>query len=288
MVEKATRQTRACEHCGNLFEIEEPKAGRGRFCTRSCAARGRRNWRGSEADRFWRKVDRSGDCWIWTGARSTGGAGLFMVARKWLSAHHYAARLAGVLPSDSRAFVEHACGNPLCVRPEHLAVRLQGNETLGSLTARFWAHVNKRGPVPPHCPDLGACWMWEGARGSDAYGELNLCGTFDGIKRMRAHILSWRLHFGETQGLHVCHRCDNPPCVNPEHLFLGTQAENHDDMKRKGRSARGAKHGAARLTEADVLLIRGSTATQQALARRLGVSRQTIGEIRRREIWKHL
>lgn len=96
--------------------------------------------------------------------------------------------------------------------------------------ARFWLKVNKNGPVPPHRPELGPCWLWTGARDRGGYGQ------FSG----RAHRWSWLIHHGYRpgHGLFVCHHCDNPPCVRPDHLFLGTASDNARDMVAKGRQGR--------------------------------------------------
>ncbi len=99
---------------------------------------------------------------------------------------------------------------------------------------RFWKHVTKGDD----------CWEWVGARQSANYGVLNVRkpGSVGGGP-VYAHRLSWEIHNGVIpDGLIVCHRCDNPPCVNPGHLFLGTMADNTADMVRKGR-ARGWPKG---------------------------------------------
>lgn len=103
------------------------------------------------------------------------------------------------------------------------------------------------------------------------------------------HRLAYEAAFGPIPaGMQVCHTCDNPPCVNPAHLFLGTVADNYRDSMEKGRHSHGEGHGRARLTEADVLAIRASTESKRVLARRFGVSRGTIGFVRNRQTWAHL
>ena len=97
------------------------------------------------------------------------------------------------------------------------------------------------------------------------------------------------------KGLFVCHSCDQPGCVNPDHLFLGTQADNMHDAIAKGRwkpaqevVARGEAHVLSKLTEADVRCIRASDETQVALGERYGVSHTVISNIRRYKTWRHI
>lgn len=174
---------------------------------------------------------------------------------------------------------------------------------------RFWARVNKNGPVPVHRPELGPCWAWTGAA-SHGYGMLLV-----GDRMCRAHRLSWAIEHGVLPGdMCVCHRCDNPLCVRPDHLFLGTRADNAADMVSKGRwnakgtrrfmygdqapsrrhpetVARGERAALAKLTEEnvrDVFKFRQQGETHRSIASRFGVSSGTIGFILRRETWGHL
>jgi hypothetical protein len=138
------------------------------------------------------------------------------------------------------------------------------------------------------------CWVWSGSRSAGGYGQWLLEKTPLGNgryskRRIYAHRLSWELHRGAIpDGLRVLHECDNPPCVNPEHLFLGTMADNTHDMLAKGRESRGEDRPLAKLTERDVIAIRQSKETLMVLAERYGVAFQTISDVRRRKVWKHV
>ena len=132
------------------------------------------------------------------------------------------------------------------------------------------------------CPEPNTgCWLWMGAVDRSGYGRFNLAsGT------RKAHRLSYESFVGPiTGGLFVLHRCDTPLCVNPEHLFLGTTADNMKDMIAKGRSPAGERSGRAKLTAAQVAEIRASTLRHSELALVYPVSAATICDIRRGQRW---
>ena len=163
-----------------------------------------------------------------------------------------------------------------------------------SVAERFWERVNKAGPVIR--PELGPCWQWTGGRTASApfgYGITEING-----RRTKTHRVSWELTHGALpprdghHGTCVLHRCDNRLCVNPDHLFLGTNLDNIRDRDAKGRHAdfRGEKHPIARLTEDDVRAIRvtGNLQTRASLARQYGVTQTHIRHILLRKTWRHV
>lgn len=128
------------------------------------------------------------------------------------------------------------------------------------------------------------CWLWTGYPQAEGYGKMRLEGRLQW-----AHRAAWRLFVGPVPtGLDVLHHCDNPPCVNPAHLFIGTHRDNMADARQKGRFPRGSAHWRARLTEDDVKVIRASSESHRVLAARYGVSDATIGRVRSRRNWAHV
>lgn len=140
------------------------------------------------------------------------------------------------------------------------------------LIERFISRVTK----------AGDCWVWCGSKAPGGYGQLSVGG-----KLQRANRVSWRLFRGEIpKGLHVLHRCDNPPCVNPEHLFLGTHGDNVRDMFSKGRGK--FTRIPPKLTEDQVTKIYSDDRIYKEIAKDYGVDPSTICDIKRRKSWKKL
>lgn len=156
---------------------------------------------------------------------------------------------------------------------------------------RFWEKVRK----------TDDCWLWVAGTTKAGYGMFH---PSHGVSAY-AHRYSWELEHGPIPaGMHVCHHCDTPPCVRPDHLFLGSEADNLADMVRKGRHhgntwhdrmpervARGERHGGAKLKVSDVLDIRARLAAGEQtteVARLYGISHSSISMIGSRKHWKHL
>jgi Autographiviridae endonuclease len=133
-------------------------------------------------------------------------------------------------------------------------------------------------------PNSG-CWLFCGPCDDAGYGRIRV-----GKKKNRVHRLGFERCIGPIpEGMDVLHRCDVPACWNPDHLFLGTIADNVADKTAKGRQARGEGAAAAKLTDEQVSAIRASDKTQRQLAQDYGVcSHNTIGRIKRLERWRHV
>lgn len=138
------------------------------------------------------------------------------------------------------------------------------------------------------CPEPNTgCWLWTGSTFRLGYGRINL-----NYKIRSAHRVSWEAHMGKIPvGLHVLHRCDCPPCVNPEHLFLGTHLDNMKDKCRKNRSPSfaGDRNPAAKLSNEQVIEVRRRLAAGEKgrhIAKSLNVSESTVSGIKVGENWK--
>ena len=143
----------------------------------------------------------------------------------------------------------------------------------------FWPRVDKRGD--------GECWNWTGTLQGGGYGHFGSAG-----KTYLAHRFSYTLAKGEIpEGMVVRHTCDNPKCVNPSHLLVGTHQDNSNDAVERGRTARGERSGVAKLTEADVVEIRARYADGQSMsgiARDLGASRDSVRAVAEGRTWRHV
>lgn len=164
------------------------------------------------------------------------------------------------------------------------------HHTPEQVLALFWSRVDKNGP--------GGCWLWTGYKNERGYGLLS--ARHKGSRSYRAHRFSWELVHGDTaKGQFCLHKCDVRACVNPDHLFLGTNQDNMDDMRRKGRKALGERTNYTKLTDAQVRDIRARFRTNgkrgkmadnngRELAAEYGVHLQTLFHIANGRTWAFL
>lgn len=157
-----------------------------------------------------------------------------------------------------------------------------------TIEQRFWAKTSKQS---------NGCWQWTGATDTKGYGRFHVwrMGT------ILAHRYAWQLTNGLIpEGMFACHRCDNPACVNPEHIFIGTAEENTRDMLTKQRHSRGESHGDKirradrgnrKLSPDDVVAIRAELKRgerQRDIARAFGISQGAVSQINRGATWGHV
>jgi hypothetical protein len=152
---------------------------------------------------------------------------------------------------------------------------LKGHHFRKPLAERFWSFVRK-GKV--------GCWNWIGSLDKLGYGKFGQVGL--------AHRASWMLNRGKIpNGLLVCHKCDNPSCVRPSHLFLGTDADNVKDRDKKGRQAKGRRLPNAKLSKRLVRYVRSESergVSRKSLSLELGISPSVISNIVHRKAWCHV
>lgn len=206
------------------------------------------------------------------------------------------------MPLDSTTGIDHGCGCG-CGQPTKPGSSfIRGHSSRMRSTPfyvyveRFWSQVDKRG--------ADECWMWKAGRDKDGYGR------FRAGHPIKSHQFAYQVAIGPVpDGVWVCHSCDNPPCCNPTHLWLGTSDDNIADRCAKGRSragrgathgththperrARGEHHGIAKLTDQAVREIRLRYAqgkiSQKRLAEQYGVAQMAVCKIVRDEAWTHV
>ncbi len=158
----------------------------------------------------------------------------------------------------------------------------------------FWINVDKNGPTPGHCLELGKCWIW--TKGKDSYGYGLVTTPHLNVRQAKASRVSWIIHFGDPGNKRVLHKCDNPSCINPNHLFLGTQLDNMRDCSNKNRmsSRTGSNNGRSTVDESFVRQVRceyiprSTTNGLNALVKKYDIPYGTLQKIITRETWSHV
>ncbi len=148
-------------------------------------------------------------------------------------------------------------------------------ELTEEIVKRFWNHVDIRGPDD--------CWEWKGVRNNGDYGSFNILYITYTASR-----IAWTIKNVDPGELEVHHTCDNPPCMNPSHLSIGTPKNNSNDRDDAGHTPKGEQHSCAKLTEKEAKEILDSNEPRTELAAKYSVCLTTIGNIKTRGIWKHL
>lgn len=161
----------------------------------------------------------------------------------------------------------------------------------GLCRRHYYQQKNGWSPLPTLGMDLstriahytqqtGECCEWGGAKNKAGYGMVSV-----GNKRQLVTRTLWAELYGEIpEGTHVLHSCDNPACIRPSHLFLGTHKDNMDDRGAKGRCVRGRTHHFAKLTATQFEEIKMAVGTQRAIAARYGVTQATVSNIKRGKV----
>lgn len=229
-------------------------------------------------------------CWLWTGTVNTrqGHPQFKMKGKTHLPRRLMFERYNKPVPRLNHLGLH--CDNKICVNPDHIFIKQEATaiklaaerlkNTKPPITVHF--HTN-------HTIEENGCWLWRGPVGRGGYGaSFSING-----KEYTAHRASYTLFNGTIpDGMHVCHICDTPRCVNPDHLFLGTHADNMGDMAKKSRcpGLQGEASPRAKLSEEDVKQIRilAKTTTQIVIASKFGVDRTCIGLILSGKTWSHI
>lgn len=272
-----------CRHC----QAKRPVQSQLGFCSPQC--------------RFMAKVSQAETgCWLWNGAKNNykGYGRIAANGRRYL-AHRYGFQLFRGCLSDDES-LDHLCRNTRCVNPAHMEpVSVSENARRRNAVAgrqfnpgRLRLPAPRGGPVPFFVDyrskfdvdEATGCWLWK-ILSRGGYGAAW------SSKPITAHRLAWTATHGPIpDGMQVLHRCDVRRCVNPDHLFLGTHAENMADRNSKGRQAslKGEAHPNAKLTAEDVIAIRTASEPLRVLAERYGVKRSTVANLRSNLGWSVL
>jgi len=236
-------------------------------------------------EKFWLNIEKTNFCWNWKGYLDKSGLPVIRLSNgirngKVSLVEFSPRRLSLELDNQLIAKTERAqplvCKNKLCVNPQHLI--------FGDV-ARFWAKVHKLGN--------NDCWVWTASQDKDMYGKFRLVKNGKKID-IRAHVYSWQLYVGRPIPISmiICHKCDKPYCVNPNHLFIGTTQDNANDMVKKGRSLKGERNAASKLTTVKVKKARDLFATgnytKKQIAKLLSIAPSTTSNMLSGKSWQDI
>lgn len=234
-------------------------------------------------EKFWEHVEKTDFCWNWTGRFASRNKNPILsiyikdnnIKRGWRQIEYQAKRISLELHNinvNQNCQVLNECKNKKCVKPNHL---IHGDE------ARFWSKVYK-----PRNNTENECWIWMDAVDEDRYGKFTIHINEKQID-IRAHRYSWQLANNykiKNKSFFVCHTCDNPICVNPNHLFLGDVFDNNKDRTEKGRSF--SKLKTDEVVEIKKLLL--TTISVNEISKIYKVDYDTIISIKQNKSWKHV
>jgi len=205
----------------------------------------------------------------------------------------------GAIPEGM--LLNRKCGVRLCLNPDHMRLVTEAEHLAEAKKKR------RSRPKPPHRDELdwnalaemvrerllahsmpepnSGCWLWTGYADKDGYGYTRIA-----THNFRAHRASYIVFRGDIpEGMRACHKCDNAGCINPDHIFLGTDADNIADKIRKGRHRGGGNAaGNAKLNASEVLRIRTESGTHRDIGDKYGVKESTVSLIKRGKTWRHL
>lgn len=224
------------------------------------------------------------ECILWNGKKRKDGRGYIHINKNMIDAHRYVyEKEKGKL--DKGMMIKHTCKNKFCVKIEHLVIQTRITPIKDRLLRRI---------IVPNNENL--CWIWTGGIDKNGYGNLD---AYKQLKEKRAHRISYILYNGDfDRSLFVCHSCDNPKCVNPKHLWLGTTQDNTEDRKIKGRGSKsnypifyGEKNPKSKLTKDQVIEIRNlhkNGMKYSEIANLYPVSGENIRDICLFNTWKNI
>lgn len=233
---------------------------------------------GVTVERFWSQVARAGDgeCWIWKGQVRAAGYGVIAGTKRGnrprKTAHRVAYELSVGTVLDTE-IVKHLCESALCCNPRHLFKVARSTSRPTPFDARFWSNVQRSTDAE--------CWLWQGRKNEHGYGIIGKRDDSGRWGSVLAHRASAELAGMHVAGFVVCHRCDNPPCVNPSHLFVGTMADNNADAVSKGR----ARVGVPKVTvdiRAEILRRSAAGESARSIARAIGLDNTTVADVVRK------